>query len=105
MTVSRKTLTLVETFFQEEVKLEIDVKTSTPMTLLEVFNANKISINQSCGGNGTCGTCRVEILRGLESLPGQTEVEKEFNLLVNQRQSCQTELNSDLTVKILFEPI
>ena len=105
MTVSRKTLTLAETFFQEEVKLEIDVKSSTSVTLLDTFNANKISINQSCGGSGTCGTCRVEIIQGLENLSNQTADEVEFNLALNQRLSCQTKFNCDLTVKIIFEPI
>ena len=114
MTVSRKTLTLAETFFQEEVKLEIDVKRSTPVTLLATFNANKISINQSCGGNGTCGTCRVEIMQNSDFLMPRSdyeiEVTQELNLLPQQRLSCQAEINCDsketnLVVKIVNEVI
>jgi ferredoxin, 2Fe-2S len=112
MTVSRKTLTLAETFFQEEVKLEIDVKSSISVTLLATFNANKISINQSCGGNGTCGTCRVEIVQNSDFLKPQSdyenEVTRELNLQPQQRLSCQAEINlssneKNLVVKIVNE--
>ena len=114
MTVSRKTLTLAETFFQEEVKLEIDVKSSIPVTLLETFNANKISINQSCGGHGTCGTCRVEIEHNSDFLLPKSDYEidvtKELDLLPKQRLSCQAEINlkskeTDLVVTIVNEPV
>jgi len=114
MTVSRKTLTLAETFFQEEVKLEIDVKRSTPVTLLETFNANNISINQSCGGYGTCGTCRVEIEHNSDYLMPKSdyeiEITQELNLMPKQRLSCQAEINlnskeTDLVVKIVNELI
>lgn len=114
MTVSRKTLTLAETFFQQEVKLEIDVKSSIPVTLLATFNANKISINQSCGGNGTCGTCRVEIMQNSDFIlpPSEYEIEasQELGLLPQQRLSCQCEINLnskevDLVVKIVNELI
>ncbi len=111
---SRKTLTLAETFFQEEVKLEIDVKSSIPVTLLETFNANKISINQSCGGSGTCGTCRVEIMQDSDFLKPRSlyeiEITEELALLPHQRLSCQAEVNlvskeTDLIVKIVNEVI
>lgn len=114
MTVSRKTLTLAETFFQEEVKLEIDVKRSTPVTLLATFNANKISINQSCGGNGTCGTCRVETTPNSDFLKPKSEYEieitQELNLRPEERLSCQCEINYDsketnLVVKIVNEVV
>jgi 2Fe-2S ferredoxin len=114
MTVSRKTLTLAETFFQEEVKLEIDVKSSSPVTLLEIFNANKISINQSCGGNGTCGTCRVEIMQKTDYLKPQSqheiEISQELALRPRERLSCQAEIDAaskeiDLIVKIVNEVI
>lgn len=109
MHVSRKTLTLAETFFQEEIRLEIDVKSSTPVTLLEILNANEISINQSCGGFGTCGTCRVEIVQNSDLLlpPSDYEIEisRELGLLPQQRLSCQTELNSESTDENLMVKI
>lgn len=112
MSVSRKRLTIVETFFQEEITLELELKTGLKPTLLEALNANKVSINQSCGGYGTCGTCRVEILEGHQSLDGVSEYEQqqaqELQLLPGQRLSCQTELlcqGSLLKIKIINEVI
>lgn len=97
MTVSRKTLIIAETFFQDEVILNIDEKTSSSSTILEILNAKKVSINQSCGGMGTCGTCRFEIIEGSEALmpPSDYEIEQsqELQLQVSQRLSCQTQIN------------
>lgn len=114
MTVSTKTLTLAETFFQPEVNLEIGVKSLNPVTLLAIFNANKVSINQSCGGNGTCGTCRVEILHNSDLIQPPSEYEREaiqeLTLKSSERLSCQTEINlsskeNNLRVKIVNEPV
>ena len=97
MVVSRKTLTVAETLFQDEVMLNIDVKTSNSVTILEILNANKVSINQSCGGNGTCGTCRILVSQKsdfvCEKSDYEIEVSRELNVLENQRLACQTELN------------
>lgn len=114
MTVSTKTLTIAETFFQAEAHLEIDVKSSIPVTLLAIFNANKVSINQSCGGNGTCGTCRVEIVHNSDLIkaPSEYEIEviQELGLKSLERLSCQTEINftakeTNVVVKIVSEPV
>lgn len=113
MTVSSKRLIIDETLFQDEIILVIDAKTHSTRTLLEIFNAKKISINQSCGGFGTCGTCRVEILSGHRSVNAKSDYEIEqsieLNLKDNQRLSCQTELNwenaDDVIIKIVGETI
>ncbi len=114
MTVSRKTLTLAETFFQEEVKLEIDVKRSNLVTILDILNANKVSINQTCGGSGTCGTCRIEIINSSNFLMQPSAYEMtaaiDLELLPDQRLSCQCEIDfssreTNLVIKILSEPI
>jgi ferredoxin len=114
MTVSRKTLTITETFFQQEVKLDIDVKRSSDLTLLDIFNANKISINQSCGGSGSCGTCRVEVDQKSKFILPLSEYENEvavdLKLSPQQRLSCQAKINIDsietnLFIKIVNEVI
>lgn len=118
MTVSRKTLTVAETLFQPGAQLELDVKSleksAHPVTLLETLSANKISINQSCGGHGTCGTCRVEILSGADMLkpPSEYEIEasQELSLPTSCRLSCQSELDlqsmeANLLIKIVNEVI
>lgn len=112
MAVSRKTLTLTETLFQSEVMLDIDVKTSNSVTILDILNANKISINQSCGGSGTCGTCRIIVFQKSDFISPKSayeiEVSQELNLLKDQRLSCQCEINlksemTNLNIQIVNE--
>ena len=114
MTVSTKTLTIAETFFQPEAHIEIGVKSSNSVTLLAVFNANKVSINQSCGGNGTCGTCRVDIMKNSDFIHPPSNYEREaiqeLCLEPAERLSCQAEINfnskeNNLIIKIVSEPV
>ncbi len=112
MLVSRKRLKITETFFQEEMTLELELKAGLKTTLLEALNANKVSINQSCGGNGTCGTCRVEIVSGINAVEQSSSYEQEqsieLQLRACQRLACQTEFSSsteDLHIKIVNEAI
>ena len=78
--------------------------------LLDTLNANKVSISQSCGGNGTCTTCRVFILKGLDQCAPRTELEneraEERNFENHERLSCQTQLLGNVQLEILNpEPI
>ena len=78
--------------------------------LLDTLNANKVSISQSCGGNGTCTTCRVFVLEGLQHCSPRTELEaeraEERGFEKHERLSCQTEILGDLRLEILNpEPI
>lgn len=97
MTVSRKTLHILPN--------NISVQFNAGENLLDTLNANKVSISQSCGGNGTCTTCRVFILKGLEHCSARTELEgeraDERGFAVNERLSCQTELLGNLQLEIL----
>lgn len=73
--------------------------------LLDTLNANKVSISQSCGGNGTCTTCRVFVLNGIENCASRTELEteraQERGFELQERLSCQTELLGDVRLEIL----
>ena len=96
MVHSTKTLTISEKF------IEIDFK--TPSNVLELLNANKISINQSCGGMGTCTTCRFFIRKNKEAFSKRTELgteraeERSFHDL--ERLSCQTEVFDSAEIEI-----
>ncbi|MEQ1723126.1 MAG: 2Fe-2S iron-sulfur cluster-binding protein [Pseudobdellovibrio sp.] len=72
--------------------------------LLDTLNANKVSISQSCDGNGSCTTCLVYILKGLESCSPRTEIEMERalerNFAANERLACQTCMNEDVEIEI-----
>ena len=72
--------------------------------LLDVLNANKVSINQSCGGNGSCTTCRIFIHEGLKNVTARTlleaEIAEERDFANNERLACQTCLLDSVTIEI-----
>lgn len=70
--------------------------------LLQFFLANKINIDHSCGGNATCGTCRIQIIKG-ELSPINTEefeLSSDRDFQINERLSCQSKPRSDLIIRI-----
>lgn len=72
--------------------------------LLDTLNANKVSIAQSCGGFGSCTTCRVYIVKGIENCSSRSEIEleraSERNFTSHERLCCQTELGGDVEIEI-----
>lgn len=73
-------------------------------TVLDVALRNKIPLNHTCGGNGTCGTCLVEVVSGLEKLGPRNEIELEIatdrGFHENERLACQMCVVSGLVVKL-----
>ena len=69
------------------------VQASQGSTILDALLNADIDIDHSCGGMGTCGTCRIFVEKGLENFeePGLAEREirddRQFN--PNERLSCQ----------------
>lgn len=74
------------------------------VNVLDFLNAHKVIIEQSCGGNGTCTTCRFFVLKGEENLSPRTELEleraEERNFSPNERLSCQTEVFGSVEIEI-----
>jgi len=54
------------------------VEASQEETLLEAAIREELDLPHSCGGFGTCGTCRVWVREGLHLLPPRNEVEQEM---------------------------
>lgn len=83
---------------------------SSPQSVQVITGANLMQsllqagqpVASSCGGDGVCGKCRIEILQGAQNLSAPNEVEKflaEKNLLKkNERISCQCEVLGDIEV-------
>jgi len=73
-------------------------------TVLQLANRAGIHLNQTCGGFGTCGTCRVWVVDGLEKLGPRNEVEAEiaedrkFNSA--ERLCCQMHPQDGLVLQI-----
>ena len=79
------------------------VEASHGESVLEALLARKIELDHSCGGNGTCGTCRIFIVSGLENLPPRNEIENEFaderGFAANERLACQTVVIDGLVIQ------
>lgn len=75
-------------------------------TLLELAHSLGIQMNAPCGGKGTCGGCRVEIVRGT---PEPTEEDRNElsheELARNVRLACRTRVHADMTVVIPRETL
>lgn len=81
------------------------LKFKTGDNLLDTLNAGKFSISQSCGGNGSCTTCRVLVLKGEENCSPRTEIEAERAaerfFANNERLACQITLLGSVEIEIL----
>ncbi|MBC7370905.1 MAG: (2Fe-2S)-binding protein [Bdellovibrionaceae bacterium] len=80
------------------------VDASQDETLLDAGLRAGIDIPTSCGGSGTCGTCRVFIMNGLELLPPRNEIEIDFaedrDFAPNERLSCQNYPVAGLVIEV-----
>jgi len=69
--------------------------------LLEIFQENNINISAPCGGNGTCGKCKVKLLSKKSNV-----TKKEKNLLSNKeikkgvRLACVTKAKNNMEVEL-----
>jgi uncharacterized 2Fe-2S/4Fe-4S cluster protein (DUF4445 family) len=86
------------TFHPSETKIVVDEEEN----LLQAAMEAGVHINASCGGGGTCGKCKVRLLRGGVDSPKhpkltQWEYEQGFRL------ACLTSIRSDIDVEIPLE--
>lgn len=93
---STKTLTVLK-YQGEDLEFVAEIPLIESGRLLDVLNAHKISINQSCGGFGSCTTCRIFVKFGQEKLSEKSELELEHardrGFAMNERLACQTEFD------------
>lgn len=80
------------------------VEASQDETLLEVALREGIELPHSCGGHGTCGTCRVWAVQGFEGLAQRNEVEQDMaqdrGFHPQERLSCQTYPVTNLVLEL-----
>lgn len=61
-----------------------------------------VPVASSCRGDGVCAKCRIRIVEGARNLGPEGDVEKflreKFQIPKNERVSCQTLVNGDITV-------
>jgi uncharacterized 2Fe-2S/4Fe-4S cluster protein (DUF4445 family) len=80
---------------------ESSIQVEEGTTIAEAAQMGDIFINNLCGGEGVCGECRVQVLKGGARADGnssaffsQDEIDEGFVL------ACQTEIHGDLEVEI-----
>jgi len=70
-------------------------------TLLSTLANNQIFIPSACGGKGTCGVCKVEVLEGGGALlPTETSHVSPGEARHHVRLSCQVKVKQDMKVHI-----
>ncbi len=67
--------------------------------LLRAANVAGVHINSSCGGQGTCGKCRVKVVSGIVK-GGKTEKLSEADYTKGYRLACLTHMETSLEVEI-----
>ena len=79
------------------------VEASHGQTILDSLLKAKIPINHTCGGFGTCGTCRVKVTKGIEKLPTRNDIENEIaqdrGFVSEERLACQNEVCEGLEIE------
>lgn len=80
------------------------IEYSGSINLLDLLNSRDVFIEQSCGGSGTCTTCRVFVLAGDNAFGPRSETEseraQERSFDQNERLACQTEIFGSCEIKI-----
>lgn len=73
-------------------------------SVLDVALRAKVALNHTCGGYGTCGTCRVFVTQGLEKLGPRNDIEAEMAqdraFQASERLACQIEPVDGLVMEV-----
>jgi ferredoxin, 2Fe-2S len=69
---------------------------------MQALLAAGLPVASSCGGDGVCAKCRVEIIEGGGGLSPRTNLELSLSdrhqIPANERISCQATVEGDITV-------
>jgi ferredoxin len=82
----------------------IEASITNEASVLELGLNHGVEIANSCGGSGSCGTCRVFIKEGANLLAPRSDVEQAMadarNFLSDERLSCQIEPADGLIIEV-----
>ena len=73
-------------------------------TVLQAALDLGVKISHVCGGNGTCSTCRVEVIVGGENLSAINPQEKAYDMGDGKRLGCQARVRGNCAVRALMIP-
>ena len=69
-------------------------------TLLSCAMDMDVRVSHVCGGDGACGTCRIDVVEGWDNLTPPTPDETYKELEAPYRLSCQCKLLGDVILKV-----
>ena len=91
--------------YKGDVKISINdnpdntIDTTAGDTLLNTLNDNEIFIPSGCGGGGTCGVCKCQVLKGGgDLLPTEESHINRQEAKDNWRLSCQVKVKNDIEI-------
>ncbi len=90
----------VKIIINEEKEIE------TPMggTVLSTLQANGLFLSSACGGGGTCGQCRCQVLEGGgEILPTEVGFFNRKQIKDHWRLGCQTKVKENMEIRVSDE--
>lgn len=84
----------------------LDVPTDVGLNLMEVLKAYEYEIAATCGGMALCATCHIQVLEGLDRLPGCNDAELAIldtlpDAAADSRLACQLRANEALNGIVL----
>lgn len=86
-------------------QLVLDAEVDTGDTLLRIARSRGVDISSYCGGQCSCGTCRVQITGPTEGLSPWTPNEKmvlgDAQVRAGERLACQARLVGDVEIQLL----
>lgn len=90
---------------QGKVKINIneekEVEVDPGNTLLSTLSAQKIFVPSACGGGGTCGMCRLQVLEGAGTiLPTETGFFTRKEQMAHWRLACQVKVRQNLDIHV-----
>lgn len=84
------------------VKNYPDLQVETGAVLMKELLKAGLPVASSCHGDGICGKCRIQIVRGSENLSKinalETLVRERLKVPREYRISCQTQVLGDITI-------
>lgn len=71
-------------------------------TIYLLLRRYRIPIGSSCGGDGVCDRCRVQVVEGMKNLSrinrAEARLKREHGFEADERVSCQTVIHGDIVI-------
>jgi Na+-transporting NADH:ubiquinone oxidoreductase subunit F len=84
-----------------KVNNELEIKASQGGRLMGALAEGQIFVPSACGGGGTCGQCRVKVIKGGGSLlPTEASLINKREAAEGTRLACQVAVSEDLVVSV-----